>query len=877
MAEEKGWLASFWRGRDEEPKFRSNLDTPMMLVGSNPEKDPWVGQDELGRNIYEHSASGKKYVVAPTIEGKGLVGSAKDAYEAIPPLDEWEAPSYDEIMGTAKNLLSGVAEGVVEAVRAPSNPEASLGDVWNTAGAMAGGGVSASKGVPEGSQGMFVSVRDYSKVERAKDLLERGYSPQEVAMKEGIRMNPKGIWVEEISDKDFKINSNLRQDSERYKQPMQADMGWAIEHPELLSRYPTLRQSSLTMVPPEKTPQYLGADSVMGSHNPRTKEIRVRTDAPDDVVLHELQHAVQSREGWDSGANGPEIMNSVNATYDNLPPEGQKYLSELGHLARGIQELVEAEKIVANPPKNDWGSTGLTLSQAKQLVSEADGFIQDQLELLTPLRETNPDMAEALEELFGITRTSKVMPDEAFDIYQRNYGEWEARKTQDRKDLGDWERITTDPFEDAPKDSWTNADLRRALSKVDNAITKNRGQSTYADEMMSLPREYAEGGMIMDPEQEVPVGALPSEVADDVDIKASEGEYIIPANVVRYLGLEKIESLIEKAKKGLAEKEAQGRIGGDTSPEAPPDQSAQGLEAQMAEAMPKMAAGGLVQDNYTGVKEYQDASGSPIYVPFVNGQPSTNIPPGATLVNTPPGINSTPTPAPTVGTPKKEKSDGRSSQPGADNLDGTLAGSVDTWGAKQFGQYEKGFGSAGEKFGRNMVKATLGPIGGLAVKARDNYLRENVPTMLDKMIKTGVDPTGAKLSPEQVTDLTGVRERLAAKQAEQAKPTTAMGKIGKAVGAIRGLMNPMSAAATAVDLVQDVRTPAAAKTSPTASKKSDGRDGLGSSLGKSDKEQSRANAGMGNGGLYAKGGLVVQPTPMPQYMAKGGLITRKKK
>ena len=70
--------------------------------------------------------------------------------------------------------------------------------------------------------------------------------------------------------------------------------------------------------------------------------------------------------------------------------------------------------------------------------------------------------------------------------------------------------------------------------------------------------------MPMDPisGNDVPPGALAKEVRDDQPIMASEGEYIIPANVVRYLGLEKIEAMINKAKEGLKEKAAQGRIGG---------------------------------------------------------------------------------------------------------------------------------------------------------------------------------------------------------------------------------------------------------------------------------------------------------------------------
>ena len=100
----------------------------------------------------------------------------------------------------------------------------------------------------------------------------------------------------------------------------------------------------------------------------------------------------------------------------------------------------------------------------------------------------------------------------------------------------------------------------------------------------------------MDPTlAEVPPGALPSEVADNVDIKASEGEYVIPADVVCYLGLDYIEKMVNKAKEGLAEKHAEGRIGGAT--QAPQEEAPAGT--------PMMAEGGLVKIHSLGLNSLE--------------------------------------------------------------------------------------------------------------------------------------------------------------------------------------------------------------------------------------------------------------------------------
>jgi hypothetical protein len=74
----------------------------------------------------------------------------------------------------------------------------------------------------------------------------------------------------------------------------------------------------------------------------------------------------------------------------------------------------------------------------------------------------------------------------------------------------------------------------------------------------------ADDGMSQEPVtgNDIPPGALASEVRDDVDAKLSEGEYIISADVVRYFGVSFFEDLRAKAKEGLADMEANGRIGG---------------------------------------------------------------------------------------------------------------------------------------------------------------------------------------------------------------------------------------------------------------------------------------------------------------------------
>ena len=73
---------------------------------------------------------------------------------------------------------------------------------------------------------------------------------------------------------------------------------------------------------------------------------------------------------------------------------------------------------------------------------------------------------------------------------------------------------------------------------------------------------------------EVPPGSLPVEVRDDIDVKLSEGEYVVPADVLRFHGVKFFEDLRAEAKMGLAGMDATGRIGGEPVGDAPMDPAA---------------------------------------------------------------------------------------------------------------------------------------------------------------------------------------------------------------------------------------------------------------------------------------------------------------
>ena len=81
-----------------------------------------------------------------------------------------------------------------------------------------------------------------------------------------------------------------------------------------------------------------------------------------------------------------------------------------------------------------------------------------------------------------------------------------------------------------------------------------------------------EGGMIDEVSgNDVPSGSTREEVRDDIPAQLSEGEFVFPADVVRFIGLEKLMQMRQKAKMGLQKMEDMGQMGNSEEAIIPDD------------------------------------------------------------------------------------------------------------------------------------------------------------------------------------------------------------------------------------------------------------------------------------------------------------------
>ena len=194
---------------------------------------------------------------------------------------------------------------------------------------------------------------------------------------------------------------------------------------------------------------------------------------------------------------------------------------------------------------------------------------------------------------------------------------------------------------------------------------------------------------------EVPMGATPKEVRDDIPAQLSEGEYVVPSDVVRFYGVRFFENLRAKAKFGYQDMAQNGRIGGEPVDEldgmmfdvSELEVEDDGEPMAMAEGGYALSPGdegyatmgalglgiegiGAGYDSTGGaptveVRTYVSESGHTIYITFINGKPQTSIPPGYTLqeettADTTTTATTTAQPEPQVATPRGRD---RSSQP----------------------------------------------------------------------------------------------------------------------------------------------------------------------------------------------------------------------
>ena len=91
-----------------------------------------------------------------------------------------------------------------------------------------------------------------------------------------------------------------------------------------------------------------------------------------------------------------------------------------------------------------------------------------------------------------------------------------------------------------------NADGK--LSKYERVTGEAAQKADRDDPEQDEKVRLYHGGIMSDP---LPIGSSPENIADDIEVMISQGEYVLPANVVKWHGLKHIMSMQDEAEMGL--------------------------------------------------------------------------------------------------------------------------------------------------------------------------------------------------------------------------------------------------------------------------------------------------------------------------------------
>lgn len=273
--------------------------------------------------------------------------------------------------------------------------------------------------------GMFIGknskVWDALKADEAQKMLAKGVDPKEVWTKTGTFKGVDGALRQEIPDNVVPSKIPLSMD----KLLDYPKVGKAYPHKELYKAYPDLKD--ITLAP--KTGDYKGA-FVSGQNvieltpvpqgsitNPAEHTARKST------ALHELQHAIQEREGWARGGSPDQFK---------VPPEMMNGMHSYDDMQRAIK-LLESAKARGVPVS----------SLSPRWITEGARDIAGRYEKM-------PNGLEILAK----NANERGLIDDPVNAYKRLAGEAEARLTQSRMNMTMPERLQVYPYDmlDVPQD-----------------------------------------------------------------------------------------------------------------------------------------------------------------------------------------------------------------------------------------------------------------------------------------------------------------------------------------------------------------------------------------------------------------------------------------
>lgn len=317
----------------------------------------------------------------------------------------------------------------------------------------------------------------------AQAMQEAGADMESIRKATGWHEGMDGKWRFEINDSRMQLRTDAADI------PNYTTLGELVDAPELFEAYPDMADLSVTFHTLE--------DGQNGGYSRKfdsielSRDLKNRPEALLNSLIHEVQHAIQSREGFASGANPAYWNRRMENGFDSRTAEERREGARLQEQYEQIREsdpqfVAAMEELDAMAPKVPRGKVDLnTWEQIEPDPPEWVRYDERRDQLEEQYGDRVWDWYSLRDSIDRNARNGGRMPT---DLYRDTVGEIEARDTAKRRELTAQERRETSPdygSEDTVfangEDSYSvgETDDGRAVAVVDNDILSHIDTSTW--------------------------------------------------------------------------------------------------------------------------------------------------------------------------------------------------------------------------------------------------------------------------------------------------------------------------------------------------------------------------------------------------------------
>ena len=317
----------------------------------------------------------------------------------------------------------------------------------------------------------------------AQEMQAAGADMESIRKATGWHEGMDGKWRFEINDSRMQLRTAAADI------PNYTTLGELVSAPELFEAYPDMADLSVTFHTLE--------DGQNGGYSRKfdsielSRDLKNRPEALLNSLIHEVQHAIQNREGFASGANPAYWNRRMENGFDSRTAEERREGARLQEQYEQIREsdpqfVAAMEELDAMAPKVPRGKVDLnTWEQIEPDPPEWVRYDERRDQLEEQYGDRVWDWYSLRDSIDRNARNGGRMPT---DLYRDTAGEIEARDTAKRRELTAQERRETSPdygSEDTVfangEDSYSvgETDDGRAVAVVDNDILSHIDTSTW--------------------------------------------------------------------------------------------------------------------------------------------------------------------------------------------------------------------------------------------------------------------------------------------------------------------------------------------------------------------------------------------------------------